>query len=360
MAVYDAFTGDEGTLTSWSIDLTYGAPFSGIWTPETGLFTDAAATIPYVAGTQANTVYAAPTTTTSYSVTISTPNCNSAPTVIPVTVANSISNVTAPVNKSICVNGNTSFSVSAGNGNPITYQWQVSTDAGGSWNDIANGGVYSGVTTSTLNITGAPVNFNNNQYRAVLTVAACTSTVNSGAATLTVNPLPVIVINAAPYTKLYPGITTTITAAVSPNAAVTYQWYKNGIAVPGATNATIVVDVDNLGDYSVMVDDVNGCSNSSASLTISEAANDILFIYPSPNTGQFQVRYYNLAGNSVNPRTLSIYDAKGARVYSRTYNITLPYSRMDVDMSNYSKGIYRVELGDLNGKRIKTGSVVIL
>jgi len=360
LAVYDAFTGDEGTLTSWSIDLTYGAPFSGIWTPETGLFTDAAATIPYVAGTQANTVYAAPTTTTSYSVTISTPNCNSAPTVIPVTVANSISNVTAPVNKSICVNGNTSFSVSAGNGNPITYQWQVSTDAGGSWNDIANGGVYSGVTTSTLNITGAPANFNNNQYRAVLTVAACTSTVNSGAATLTVNPLPVIVINAAPYTKLYPGITTTITAAVSPNAAVTYQWYKNGIAVPGATNATIVVDVDNLGDYSVMVDDVNGCSNSSASLTISEAANDILFIYPSPNTGQFQVRYYNLAGNSVNPRTLSIYDAKGARVYSRTYNITLPYSRMDVDMSNYSKGIYRVELGDLNGKRIKTGSVVIL
>jgi hypothetical protein len=88
--------------------------------------------------------------------------------------------------------------VSAGNGNPITYQWQVSTNAGGSWNDIANGGVYSGVTTSTLNITGAPANFNNNQYRAVLTVAACTSTVNSGAATLTVNPLPVIVINAAP------------------------------------------------------------------------------------------------------------------------------------------------------------------
>ena len=109
-----------------------------------------------------------------------------------------------------------------------------------------------------------------------------------------------------------------------------------------------------------MVNDVNGCTNSSASLTISEAANDILFIYPSPNTGQFQVRYYNLNGNAVNPRTLSIYDSKGARVFSRTYNITLPYSRMDVDMSNYSKGIYRVELGDVNGKRIKTGSVVIL
>ena len=360
LSFYDGFNGDEGTLSSWTLELTYGAPFSGIWSPATGLFTDAAATVPYVAGTLANTVYAQPLVSTDYSVSISTVNCTGTPAIVPITVANSIGNVTAPSNQSICVNGNTSFTVSAGTGNPITYQWQVSTDAGASWNNITNGGVYSGATTATLNLTGVPGSFTNNQYRAVLTVAACSSTENSGAAILTVNPLPVIVINAAPYTKLHPGITTTITAAVSPNAAVTYQWYKNGIAVPGATTERIVVDVDNLGDYSVMVNDVNGCTNSSASLTISEAANDILFIYPSPNTGQFQVRYYNLNGNAVNPRTLSIYDSKGARVFSRTYNITLPYSRMDVDMSNYSKGIYRVELGDVNGKRLKTGSVVIL
>ena len=171
--------------------------------------------------------------------------------------------------------------------------------------------------------------------------------------------MPTIGITAAPYTKLYPGISTTISSTVSPNAA-TYQWYKNGVIIPGATGSTIDVDVDGMGDYSVAVTDVNGCSNTSGSLTISEAANDFLFIYPSPNTGQFQVRYYNLAGNSVNPRTLTIYDSKGARVYSRTYSITLPYSRMDVNMSNLSKGIYRVELGDANGKRIKTGSVIIL
>ena len=360
LAFYDGFNGDEGTLSSWTLELTYGAPFSGIWSPAAGLFTDAAATVPYVDGTLANTVYASPAVSTDYSVSISTANCTGTPAIVPITVANSIGNVTAPTSQAICVNGNTSFTVSAGSGNPITYQWQVSTDAGATWSNITNGGVYSGATTAILNLTGVPGSYTNNQYRAVLTVTACSSTENSGAATLTVNPLPVIVINAAPYTKLYPGITTTITAAVSPNAAVTYQWYKNGIPVPGATNERIVVDVDNMGDYSVMVNDVNGCTNSSASLTISEAANDILFIYPSPNTGQFQVRYYNLNGNAVNPRTLSIYDSKGARVFSRTYNITLPYSRMDVDMSNYSKGIYRVELGDVNGKRIKTGSVVIL
>jgi hypothetical protein len=32
---------------------------------------------------------------------------------------------------------------------------------------------------------------------------------------------------------------------------------------------------------------------------------------------------------------------------------------MDVDLTNFSKGIYRVELTDTKGVRIKTGSVVI-
>lgn len=361
LALADGGPADVGTLTSWSMDITYGAPFSGIWTPETGLFTDAAATIPYVAGSLQNTVYAQPTVSTDYSVTISTPNCTSAPTIIPIVVANSVTGqiVSSPATSNICLNNNTSFTVSGASGNPITYQWQVSTDGGTTWNNITNGGVYSGATTTTLNLTGVPANFNSNQYRAVLSVAACSSTANSTASTLTVNSLPSVTLSAAPYTKLYPGLQTTIAASSNPNAT-SYQWFRDGVIVPGATGSTINVDVDGLGAYSVAVTDVNGCNNTSSALTISEAANDVLFIYPSPNTGQFQVRYYNLAGNAVNPRTLSIFDSKGARVYSRTYNITQPYSRMDVDMSNYSKGIYRVELGDVNGKRIKTGSVIIL
>ena len=358
LAAYDGFAGDQGILTSWSIDITYGAPFSGIWT-GTDIFNDLALTSPYVPGTLANTVYVHPSATTSYSVSISTPNCTSTPTVIPVTVANAVGTVTAPTDKSVCVNGTTSFTASAATGNPITYQWQVSTDGGGTWTTVTNGGVYSGATTGTLTLTGVPANYANNQYRAVLSVTACTSTVITSAATLTVNPLPVIVINAAPYQALYPGITTTITAAVSPNAAATYQWYKDGVAIPGATAATIVVDVDNVGDYSVTVNDVNGCSSSSSSLTIANAPNDILFIYPSPNTGQFQVRYYNTPGNTSNIRNLTIFDSKGARVYSKTYDVNVPYTKMDVNMSNYSKGIYHVELSDRNGNRLKTGSVLI-
>ena len=359
LASYDAFAGDEGIITSWSIDITYGAPFSGIWT-GTDIFNDPALTSPYVTGTLANTVYVAPTATTNYTVSISTANCTSNPTTIPVTVTNPVGTVTNPADKNVCVNGTTSFTVSA-TGGPFTYQWQVSSDGGATWTNVTNGGVYSGATTGTLTLTNVPpTGYDNNQYRAMLTVASCSSTATSTAATLTVNPLPVVVINAAPYTALHPGITTTITAAVSPNAAATYQWYLDGVAVPGATNATIVVDVDHVGDYSVTVNDVNGCSSTSSSLTISNDPSDIMFIYPSPNSGQFQVRYFNTQGNSINPRILTIFDSKGARVYSKTYDITSPYTKMDVDMTNYSKGIYHVELGDRNGKRIKTGSVIIL
>jgi subtilisin-like proprotein convertase family protein len=62
--------GDLGTLTSWSITINYASPDAGIWTPVTGLFTNAAGTTPYVAGTPASTVYASPAATTTYSVTV--------------------------------------------------------------------------------------------------------------------------------------------------------------------------------------------------------------------------------------------------------------------------------------------------
>jgi hypothetical protein len=37
----------------------------------------------------------------------------------------------------------------------------------------------------------------------------------------------------------------------------------------------------------------------------------------------------------------------------------MPYTRMDVDLKNHGKGIYNVELTDGNGRRLKTGRVVI-
>ena len=90
-----------------------------------------------------------------------------------------------PSNSSICEGANTSFSVTATGTAPLTYQWQVSTDAGVSYSPLANGGVYSNVTTATMNITGATVGMNNYRYRCVVT-GQCAPPATSNGAILTV------------------------------------------------------------------------------------------------------------------------------------------------------------------------------
>ena len=193
------------------------------------------------------------------------------------------------------------FSVAAGGSGPFSYQWQLSTDGGNTWSNVSNGGVYGGATTATLSITAPPVTMSGNFYRCVITGAAPCSPANSFKALLTVNPLPTVIISANPYTRLVPGMRTTLSSTVSPNAAQTYTWLRNGAAVAGAVNATLNVDVDALGDYVLRVTDVNGCTNTSNQVSIRDSASGKCFIYPNPNSGQFQVRYYSVA-NNVLPR----------------------------------------------------------
>jgi hypothetical protein len=269
-------------------------------------------------------------------------------------------NANLPVNQTICTDKVATFTVAvtAGTG-PHSYQWQVSTTGiAGPYSSVPNSGVYSGATTATLTITAPPTTFNGNYYRCVVTGAAPCAAVTSIAALLTVNPLPVIVISASPLTSLYPGLVTTLSSTVSPNAAATYTWLLNGVAVAGATTGTLNVDVDGLGDYQLRVTDVNGCTNISNIVTIKDSANAKRFVYPNPNSGMFQVRYHS-AANNVLPRSLTIYDAKGDRVMTKFYTIGRPYDRMDVDMRAYGKGLYWVEIGDRNGNRITMCRVVI-
>ncbi|MBC7948266.1 MAG: fibronectin type III domain-containing protein [Chitinophagaceae bacterium] len=73
LAMRDLFGGDLGVLKSWSITLTYQFVTPRVtWTPVTGLFTNAAATTAYTAGTDAYSVFAKPATTTTYTVTATT------------------------------------------------------------------------------------------------------------------------------------------------------------------------------------------------------------------------------------------------------------------------------------------------
>lgn len=72
---------------------------------------------------------------------------------------------TSPANTSACNGGSVNFSAVVLGANPITYRWQLSTDNGDSWNDMSDGGKYSGTTTSALNISNLTLSMNTLRYR---------------------------------------------------------------------------------------------------------------------------------------------------------------------------------------------------
>ena len=362
LAMYDGGGGDVGTLTSWSITITYGAGATGVWSPNTGLYTDPAATVPYT-GTSVNTVYAKPAASTSYTVTLSQAGCTSPPTTVPVTVNTPASITTQPAATSVCEGSNTSFSVTAAGTSP-TYQWQVSTDGGTTYNNI------TGATSSTYTVTGATASMNGNRYRVVVSGAPPCGSVTSSAAVLTVNALPRVTISAN-RTKLIPTTTATLTATVTPAGTGTFQWFRNGVRVTSASTNSLVVNIDQLGDYNAQVTDANGCTSPLSNIvTISDTASGKLFLYPNPNKGKFHVRFYTqfYTPNALPPspinatliRYIAVINAHGQIVMNKPYSVYAPYGSMDVDLTPFGKGIYWIQVQDVQGTKLATGRAVVL
>lgn len=102
-----------------------------------------------------------------------------------------ISITTQPQDVTVCEFQNAVFTITPAV--PIdSYQWELSTTNGTTWNTLTNSSVYSGVTTATLtvsNVTPAMVGY---LYRVVLNRNGNSCGLNSDPATLTTYALPVI------------------------------------------------------------------------------------------------------------------------------------------------------------------------
>ena len=57
-----------------------------------------------------------------------------------------------PASRSVTTGQTAQFAVDAQGGVPLTYQWEVSTNGGGTWAPLVNDATYSGVTTKTLSV----------------------------------------------------------------------------------------------------------------------------------------------------------------------------------------------------------------
>ncbi|MFC6999062.1 CARDB domain-containing protein, partial [Rufibacter roseus] len=136
-----------------------------------------------------------------------------------VTVATPPSITTQPVAKTITAGQSTSFTVGASGEGAITYQWQVSQDAGTTFANISNGGVYGGATNDTLLLSNVPLEMNGYWYRVVVSSGA---EANSGAALLTVNAL---VSDAVVSTKPFAPSNLVLTSVS--DTVVTLNWADN-------------------------------------------------------------------------------------------------------------------------------------
>lgn len=94
---------------------------------------------------------------------------------------------TQPDPASVTAPAGTTFTVAAttNDGGTLSYQWQLSTDAGSSYANITNGGVYSGATTATLTISDS-TGLNGNRYRVQIASTGGSAAVTSEAVILSV------------------------------------------------------------------------------------------------------------------------------------------------------------------------------
>jgi hypothetical protein len=169
---------------------------------------------------------------------------------------------THPSSQTVCAGSSVSFTSAAGGTPTPTVQWQQNTN--GTWTNI------TGATSATYTFTATAAD-NNKQYRAVWTNS--TSSVNSSAATLTVNALPsaptVTVVNSCGSSTLTAGSftgsllwntgATTPSITVTASGTYTVRQTVNGCtSAPGSGIAAPVTSTVTAPSVSV----TNNCNNS--------------------------------------------------------------------------------------------------
>jgi endonuclease/exonuclease/phosphatase family metal-dependent hydrolase len=220
---------------------------------------------------------------------------------------------------------------------------------------------YAGSCGGTLVGTGAVLNFVTVLATTTFYVrieGACNNT-TCASVTVTVAPKPTVQISTITSTAVTPSTPVTLIATVLPTGTYNYEWTKNTSNILTTNADRIIVTASEAGNYTVKVTAPSGCTATSASTLVTSATSASLFISANPNRGIFNVSFNN-GGTNLDGRTINIYDAKGAKIFTQTYNNSVPYSNMKVDISRHAKGTYYVMLVDAIGKELVTGQVQIL
>ncbi len=132
---------------------------------------------------------------------------------------------------------------------------------------------------------------------------------------------------------------------ITSGSYASYQWYKNNIAISGATNYFAIYDSTDC--YSVAVTDSNGCSFwslpfcPSVPTSVMRSVSEKRFLaYPNPTTGIINIE----KALSANPiQTVRVIDFTGQTIYQGTLFFINGHAQLD--LSGKGTGLYMVLLG---------------
>jgi hypothetical protein len=197
-----------------------------------------------------------------------------------------------PQSQTVNAGSSVVFSVRAAGSGPFAYQWRK------------NGTAIANANGNTLILSNVQVS-DAGQYTVV--VASGPETVTSAPATLTVSAAPTI--TEQPRSQVaFVGGPVTFRVTASGTAPLSYQWFRNGEPIPGATAATLTipnVQVNQAGSHAVLVSNSAGSTVSDvALLTTRQIVSD-----PQKGLNGFQFR-------------VSVPEGKRARLQSTTDFLT--------------------------------------
>ena len=156
---------------------------------------------------------------------------------------------TQPASQSVAAGATATFTASATGTGLITYQW------------LKDGSSIPGATTTTLTIANVQT-ANLGNY--VLIASNAGGPATSNPATLSF-PTPPSFTNHPDSESVVPGTSATFIADATSGLPFTYQWRKDGVAIPGATATTLTVSnvqVSNLGIYTLVATNSVGSTTS--------------------------------------------------------------------------------------------------
>lgn len=261
---------------------------------------------------------------------------------------------TQPVNRTVCAPDAAVFTVVAsGNPAPNIYQWQVSTNGGGTWTNLTTGGSY----TTTLTVSPTATSQSGSLYRIIVT-NSCGQSITSSNATLTVNAPTPVTVSALPSRICLSD--TLVPLSASP---VGGSW--SGIGISGFN---FVPSVTAVGTYTLTYTYVNaaGCTSTgtvSAPVVdcperIRQLDDNAVILFPNPNTGRFNIRINSVLYNFLG---MNVYNTAGQLLHRQTFN-GLTYGRIvPIDLSHLPGGAYMVKFFYDDGIRTseKTFPVII-